>query len=228
VLDPWRYSSAEELRLAGDPSLAWRRYLHQIQVVNARRLRDCGFPARGRAEDIIESLWNRCPVNDPVCRRQFIDQQTYLPDQILALTDRMSMANSLEVRVPFMDYRLVRLAQHLGSAAKQNANDYKIFLKRVLGDRCPPQLLSRPKWGFDTPLSRWAGRPEVCAAILRAVELLGRQRLLEIRRLRQMLSGAPAVSRFARWSWNLLVLAVWLKVRDRCSPPGETLAEVLS
>ena len=101
-------------------------------------------------------------------RRQFIDQHTYLPDQILAVTDRMSMAKSLEVRVPFMDYRLVRLTQRVPGKLKQNSGDFKILLKKTLGQRCPPEILARPKWGFDTPCAGWVSNPgfiilfEVC------------------------------------------------------------------
>ena len=137
IIDGYHYSWAEELRLASDPSMAWRSYLHRLQIFDSRSLTNLGFPAMGHAEQTIETLWNSAPMTDPISRRQFIDQQTYLPDQILALTDRMSMANSLEVRVPFMDYRLVRFSQKVPGTLKQNSHEFKILLKRALGRALP-------------------------------------------------------------------------------------------
>src|SRR6202140_5118386 len=155
--NPW----AEELHLAGDPSLSWRSYLHRLQIFDTHGLRSIGFPASGRTHEIFESLWNKYPGTDSVSRFQFIDQHTYLPDQIIALTDRMSMANSLEVRVPFLDYRLVRLAEGIPGKWKQTVSDFKILLKRSLGKRCTPEILNRQKSGFDTPLSRWVRQPAI-------------------------------------------------------------------
>ena len=77
------------------------------------------------------------------------------------------MANGLEVRVPFMDYRIVRLSQLLNGQQKQTPEDFKIFLKEALGKRCPPQLLTCPKWGFSTTLKNWVSQPEVFACIQR-------------------------------------------------------------
>jgi asparagine synthase (glutamine-hydrolysing) len=164
-----------------------------------------------------------------VSQRQFVDQHTYLPDDILALTDRMSMANSLEVRVPFMDYRLVRLSQKLSSAQKQTSKDFKIFLKSALGNRCPPELLTRPKWGFDTPLGRWVGQPNVLAAMKRLPEGVAvKEGLLRASAIRPMVENAESARRFARQLWSLLVLESWLRVRNRMEPPRESLSELLS
>jgi asparagine synthase (glutamine-hydrolysing) len=175
----------------------------------------------------VESLWSKYPGTDPVSRCQFIDQQTYLPDQILALTDRMSMAVSLEVRVPFMDYRLVRLTQGIPSSLKQNARDFKIFLKRTLGDRCPPEILNRPKWGFDTPLKRWVQQPGLSDVIRGLPEgVAAKQGLLRGDAVRELVQEPRTASRFARRVWNLLVLEVWLQVHGRLTPPRETLSEL--
>lgn len=228
IVDRYHYHWAEELRLASGPSMAWRSYLHRIQIFDARLLETIGFPARGRAESTIESLWNRYPGTDSVSRRQFIDQQTYLPDQILALTDRMSMANSLEVRVPFMDYRLVRFAQRIGSDLKQNPRDYKILLKRALGQRCPPEILNRPKWGFDTPLSRWVRQPGLYELICGLPEGAAvKEGLFKPDAIRELVQDAATAGRFARRVWNLFVLDIWLQIHRRTAPPRETLSDLL-
>lgn len=228
LVSPWHSAWGEELRLASDSSLAWRDYLHLLEVFDTGALERLGFPAEGRGEETIESLWNRYPGSDPVGRRQFIDQHTYLPDQILALTDRMSMANSLEVRVPFMDFRLVRLAQRIPTALKQVNGDYKIALKRALGSRLPPNLLNRPKWGFDTPLGSWVGGPAIFEALqaLRTGALVG-QGLISRAAVRSLVSSREGASARARRVWSLLILEVWLRVRGRASAPQESLTELL-
>jgi asparagine synthase (glutamine-hydrolysing) len=228
IVAPYHHPWAEELRLASDPSLEWRSYLHRLQIFDTPALLKLGFPAKGYTEEIIESLWNKYPGSDPVSRRQFIDQHTYLPDQILALADRMSMANSLEVRVPFMDYRLVRFAQRLAAPAKQDANDFKIFLKQALGKRCPLEVLNRPKWGFDTPLRRWITHPDLFKVLCRLSEgLCVNEGFVTASAVRSMVKTPLRVFNFARGVWSLLVLEVWLRVRRRLSPPKESLNELL-
>jgi asparagine synthase (glutamine-hydrolysing) len=202
--------------------------LHRLQIFNTRGLQDIGFPARGRTHEIFESLWKKYPGTDSVSRFQFIDQHTYLPDQILALTDRMSMANSLEVRVPFLDYHLVRLAEGIPQIWKQDARDFKILLKRSLGKRVPPQILDRPKFGFDTPLSRWVKQPAIFELIKGLPEgFAAKQGLFNPRGIRALVQDASTAGKFARRAWNLFVLDVWLQVNRRLSPPQETLSELL-
>jgi asparagine synthase (glutamine-hydrolysing) len=214
--------------MAGDPSLSWRNYLHRLQIFNTRALEAIGFPASGRTYEIFESLWKKYPGTDSVSRFQFIDQHTYLPDQILALTDRMSMANSLEVRVPFLDYHLVRLAEAIPGIWKQKPGDFKILLKRALGKRCPPEIVNRSKFGFDTPLSRWVRQPAIFELIKGLPEgFAAKQGLFDPHGIRALVQDAQTAGKFARRVWNLLVLDVWLQINRRMAPPQETLSELL-
>jgi asparagine synthase (glutamine-hydrolysing) len=228
IVDRHNYAWAEEFRLAGDPSMAWRTYLHKLQILDTRALENLGFPAIGRAEQTIADLWSKFPGDDSISRRQFIDQQTYLPDQILAITDRMSMAASLEVRVPFMDYRLVRFSQRVPGSLKQNPGEFKILLKKVLGRRCPPEILTRPKWGFDTPLRFWVQQPGLYDLIRGLPEGQAvKQGLFKADAVRALVQDSQTAGRNARRVWNLFVLDVWLQVHNRPAPPKETLSELL-
>ncbi len=228
LVSPWHAGWGEELRLTSDASLAWRDYLHLLEIFDTNAIERLRFPAKGRGEETIEALWKQYPGSDPVGRRQFIDQHTYLPDQILALTDRMSMANSLEVRVPFMDFRLVRIAQRIPALLKQADGDYKIALKRALGDRLPENIKSRPKWGFDTPLAAWVGGPVLFAALQSLPNgALVAEGLVSKTAVRSLVSSRERASAQARRVWSLLILEVWLRVRSRSSPPRETLTELL-
>jgi asparagine synthase (glutamine-hydrolysing) len=92
---------------------------------------------------------------DPLWRQQFADIKTYLADDILVKVDRMSMANSLEARTPYLDYRVVEFAAGLPSALKLNGFQTKYLLKRCMGKRLPQGVINRGKEGFSIPIKNW-------------------------------------------------------------------------
>jgi asparagine synthase (glutamine-hydrolysing) len=83
------------------------------------------------------------------------DQNFYLPDCLMVKTDIASMANSLEVRCPFMDHELMAYAASIPSSLKRNASGGKLILKSALAGMIPEQILHNRKMGFAVPLARW-------------------------------------------------------------------------
>lgn len=83
------------------------------------------------------------------------DLQHYLKDDLLVKVDIASMDNSLEVRVPLLDHRLVEFSLNLDESLKLKGKTAKHLLKEVLYDYVPPALFDRPKWGFSIPLIKW-------------------------------------------------------------------------
>ncbi|GMG81088.1 asparagine synthase (glutamine-hydrolyzing) [Paralimibaculum aggregatum] len=94
---------------------------------------------------------------DPVGRMQAMDLAAYLPDDILTKVDRASMAHALEVRVPFLDHRVVRAAFRLAPELKLRGGRTKWILRQMLEKRVPRALVERPKQGFAIPVERWLG-----------------------------------------------------------------------
>jgi asparagine synthase (glutamine-hydrolysing) len=92
---------------------------------------------------------------DPVSRMMFTDMQTYMAEDILTKVDRMSMAHSLEVRSPLLDYRVVELACSSPLGFKMKGTVLKRILKDVAKDYVPPQILNRTKYGFQVPMGQW-------------------------------------------------------------------------
>ena len=95
---------------------------------------------------------------DPLWRQQFADIKAYLADDILAKVDRMSMANSLEARTPFLDYRVVEFAAGVPSELKLKGFTTKYLLKRSMARILPPEVLTRKKEGFSIPMKNWLRR----------------------------------------------------------------------
>ena len=88
-------------------------------------------------------------------RKMLLDMQTYLPDDILAKTDRASMKYSLEVRCPLLDHRVVEESFRIPHQYKYRRFDKKYILKEITYDYVPRELLDRPKKGFGVPLQKW-------------------------------------------------------------------------
>ena len=99
--------------------------------------------------------WDRMRGKDHAACMLYTDLKTYLPGDILVKVDRMSMANSLEVRAPFLDYRIIEFAASLPSDWKIKGENKKIILKKAFSRLLPAGVLSRAKHGFTVPLDLW-------------------------------------------------------------------------
>jgi asparagine synthase (glutamine-hydrolysing) len=97
----------------------------------------------------------RIPIGDAARRAQLLDVSMYLPDDLLVKVDIASMANSLEVRAPFLDRRLVEYALQLPTSLMIRGTRRKWVLRRAFADTLPAENLGRRKQGFGVPIGRW-------------------------------------------------------------------------
>ena len=100
---------------------------------------------------IVREVADASPLN----RALYADLKLYLPGNLLTLTDRMSMAHSLEVRVPFLDHELLEFAARIPAALKLRRMERKHLLKRAVRDLLPEDFFTRRKMGFSPPLTVW-------------------------------------------------------------------------
>jgi asparagine synthase (glutamine-hydrolysing) len=146
-------------------------------------------------------------------RVMYFEGTTNLTGSMLVKVDRMSMANSLEVRCPLLDHELAELAATIPHAWKLSNGTGKRILLDAVGDRLPPELLHREKWGFGVPLAKWF-RGELREFLwdhLTAPSFLNRG-IVSPDFLRAMLAEHDSGRRDNNhWLWSLLVLALWLK-----------------
>jgi len=117
--------------------------------------------ARARGVDGVESaphlrdLFARAPGGGLVDRASYVDLKTFLPANLLCYTDRMSMAHSLEVRVPFCDHRLVEFMSSIAADQRMSLTQSKRLLRAAMADLLPPETLARGKLGFNPPMGIW-------------------------------------------------------------------------
>ncbi|EKF23332.1 asparagine synthase [Mycolicibacterium hassiacum DSM 44199] len=105
--------------------------------------------------DVTAPIYAESVGWDPVARMQHLDLFTWLRGDILVKADKMTMANSLELRVPFLDPEVFAVASRLPVDQKITRSTTKYALRRALESIVPPHVLNRPKLGFPVPLRHW-------------------------------------------------------------------------
>src|SRR4051794_30753203 len=105
--------------------------------------------------DVTDPLYARIAGADDVTRMQYVDLFTWLRGDILVKADKMTMANSLELRVPFLDPEVFRVASTLPIDARVTREQTKVALRRALAQVVPPHVLERRKLGFPVPIRHW-------------------------------------------------------------------------
>jgi asparagine synthase (glutamine-hydrolysing) len=180
----------------------------------------CTGPARnGHLEtaDLFRAAAARAGTDDWLARLQAIDAHVYLPDNILTKADRMSMAHSIEARVPYLDRALVELAARLPSDLKLRRFTKKYVLKQALRGLVPAEILRAKKRGFNVPVPSWLrGELREMLDDVLAPSALSRVGLFNADYVRRLIDEHAAM-RFdhSRPLWTLLVFMTWHQEWER-------------
>ena len=105
--------------------------------------------------DFFNGYFEKANGFDRLAQQQYVDLKTYLADDILTKVDRMSMAVSIEARVPLLDYHIVEFAMNLPAHMKLNGSRTKSILRNAVKDLVPNFVLEKPKEGFSIPMKHW-------------------------------------------------------------------------
>jgi asparagine synthase (glutamine-hydrolysing) len=130
----------------------YRAYVQVFPLQEVQRLLRLNGPAR---PDMIEAAFGHANGGDSLNRMLAVDAETQLPDDLLMLTDKMSMATSLECRVPLLDHELVELAARIPEEMKIRGGRLKHTMKEAVSNLLPRDILERKKRGFGTPMGAW-------------------------------------------------------------------------
>lgn len=164
-----------------------------------------------RKKKILENIHQDGDLNEVL----YTDMHLVLQNDMLTKVDLMSMANSLEVRTPFLDYKVVDFAFSLPESSKIDGNMKKKIVQDAFRDMLPPELYKRPKHGFEVPLLKWFRnelKPLITDDLLsdQFIEAQGIFSVDEVRNLKAKLFSANPEDIHAR-IWGLIVFQHWWK-----------------
>lgn len=214
----WRgfgHELAFRVREIADPveryANAWTIWKDGVQDILTPEVR--AQAAAGPALPALRAPWQRSQGWDPIDRLLYLDIAAYLPDDLQVKIDIASMAASLEVRAPFLDYRLVELAASMPASLKFADGQTKVLLRRLAANFVPQSIVQRGKQGFSMPIAAWL-RGELRPMM---------EDLLLDARCRQHGVFQPAVVEhlvrthlsgerdFSRHIWPLLIFELWYR-----------------
>jgi len=160
---------------------------------------------------ITDPLYRKARDYDQVTSMQYIDLHTWMPGDILAKADKMTMANSLELRVPFLDHHVFEIASTIPTKFKIRGKETKYLLRKAFAHLLPEETSKRPKKGFPVPTRVWLRGP-----IFNQVRELLMDSSLEPffnryyidKLIREHKRG---VKDHSRKLWVLIVMAFWIK-----------------
>jgi asparagine synthase (glutamine-hydrolysing) len=148
---------------------------------------------------------------DDINRMLYTDVKESLPSDMLKKVDAMSMLNSLEVRVPFLDYRVSELAFTISGRWKIKNGKGKYILLETFKDILPKSLHNRPKWGFEMPISKWL-KLDLRYLIdeYLSKELIVKQGIFDYDVIKNLINNLVLNRSDTSWQiWNLIVFQVW-------------------
>jgi asparagine synthase (glutamine-hydrolysing) len=160
---------------------------------------------------LVQPYYDKAKGLDPLLQMMYLDVKSWLPDDLLVKADKMTMASGVELRVPFLDHRLVELGGRIPPRYRIKGWTTKYILKKAMEKHLPHEILHRGKMGFPTPLARmFQGemRPYV-AEVLGSDRHLGRGYFRPDVVRAMMSEHMEGKHDHHRVLWQLLVLEEW-------------------
>jgi asparagine synthase (glutamine-hydrolysing) len=190
---------------ASSPFTFFNAHISELYTDEFREMTDKGYSTYPARQHLQNS-----GATGTLARMLYVDTKTWLPDDLLIKADKMTMANSVELRVPLLDHKILEFAASLPTNHKIRGLTTKYIAKKALGQRVPKEILNRKKAGFPVPYDRWLRRE--LNGWLRDI-LLDRATLARgyFRRtgIEALLLENRRSGRYSKELFSLLVLELW-------------------
>lgn len=214
LIDETRKSRLAELDKLCEAPFGHYYYANQVYFSDRVKRESVFNGAASAAADTaayMQALYERSGTSNPRDAVACVDFQTQLPDEFLLMTDRFSMAHSLEARVPFLDHQLVEFVFSIPAETRTQRGALKYLLKKAVGDLLPESIQQSRKRGFVIPIKLWLRRElRPLAERLLAPERLAKQEIFRpsfyVDFVRPHLEGRAD---FTWQVWSALMFQLW-------------------
>ena len=210
--DSWDFKAKKFVNGAiDDPCRA--HFLWKVIFDEEQKARLCPFARSARDEsfEAMRRYFDRYAGMDHLRQCQFVDTKLYLPDDILTKVDRMTMGNSLEARVPFLDHEFAEIVMRMPSRMKMKFFSKKYILKRAMEGRLPREILHGRKQGFSVPMAQWL-RGELHPAVREYLSprTIRNQGIFDETYVAGLLEAHNSMNvDYSRNIWGLLMFMLW-------------------
>ena len=165
-----------------------------------------------RVRDITGNIYRRVKDRDELTKKQYLDIMLWLPGDILLKADKMSMAHSLELRVPFLDKEVMKMAEDIPSKYKITPENTKYVLRHAANRTLPDEWANREKKGFPVPIRLWLREEKYVQIVRRYFESAYASEFFDTDALIQLLDDhASGKANNARKIWTTFTFLVWYK-----------------
>jgi asparagine synthase (glutamine-hydrolysing) len=188
------------------------RYYGNARIFRPEELKDGllrTYDPRTSYMDVTRGLYAATRHLDDPTRMQYVDLFTWLRGDILVKADKMTMANSLELRVPFLDTEVFGVAASIPTALKLADNTTKYALRRAIADIVPAHVLNRAKLGFPVPIRHWLKDSMYEWARTIIIESQAEAFIDRYAALNLLDAHRAGPHDYSRKIWTLLVFLIW-------------------
>jgi len=163
-------------------------------------------------ESITKQVYDKVKGKDDITKMQYLDMNLWLPGDILLKADKMSMAHSIELRVPFLDKEVMSLASQIPSNLRVNTLDTKYALRRASEEVLPDEWANRVKVGFPVPIRHWLREKKYYDIIKETFNSdIAKEFFVTDEIIGFLDEHYEGTSNYARYIWTVYVFLIWYK-----------------
>ena len=188
------------------------RYIGNTNLMSERQKKQLlkQYSGRVKPTDLSRPYFEKTKGQDPVLRMEYTDLHLWMVGDILLKADKMSMANSLELRVPFLDKEVFELARHIPTQYRANGQSTKIALRGAALRSIPEKVADKKKLGFPVPVRAWLRQEKYAAIVRQAFESEAAAQFFKPKALKKLLDDHVSGKRDNwRQIWCVFVFLVW-------------------